>query len=357
MSKSVTRRFQALSDDRLRVVTILSSMVEGVIVLDAQGRILLVNDSFEAMFKHSRSELTGAFYYEKLRHYALNKLVEEVIETGKPRAQEIKIDLPKPKYFQVQASVAEANKKRSLILVFHDISGKRRQEEIRKDFVANISHELRTPISIEKGYLEALLDGAMADEIQAREFLEILQNNCGRMEHIVLDLLQISRIESGLNPVRAVSFSLKTHLEKNIDALRPLALKKNQTIDLRISPDLTMTADPDKLDHAFTNLIENAIKYTEAQGRIIIEAHETANEVTLHVKDNGIGIPAQDLPRVFERFYRVDRARSRALGGTGLGLSIVKQVVEAHGGTVSVKNNPEKGVHFTMTFPKQAGGA
>ncbi len=353
MSKSINHRLQTLSDDRLNIVTILSSMVEGVIVLDAQGRILLVNHSFERMFEQSENELIGAFYYEKLRHHLLNKLVEEVIKSGEPRSREIKLDLMRRTYFQVQASVAESKQKRSLILVFHDISVKRQQEEIRKDFVANISHELRTPITVVKGYLEALLDGGMANPAEARELLEILQNNCDRMESIVLDLLQISRIESGLNPVSSSPFCLKAQVEKAVDALRPLAMKKEQRIQVNVSPDLMIVADAEKLNHVFTNLIENAIKYTEAHGELMIEANETESEVSLHFRDNGIGIPSQDLPRVFERFYRVDQARSRALGGTGLGLSIVKQIVEAHGGRVSVKNNAQKGTSFTITFPKK----
>ncbi len=350
MSEKLETRLQSLSDDRLNVLAILSDMVEGILVLDAQGRIVLVNASFEKIFNVNRQELIGGFHYEKLRFHSLNELVDSVIETGAPLACEISLDLLPKQTLEVQASVAQPFEKGSVVLVFHDITEKKRQEEIRKDFVANISHELRTPISIIKGYLETLVEGKIEDQQQTKEFLEILQKNSNRMDNIVKDLLQLSRIESGLDPVRPVQILLKEHIEKNVVLFKPLSQKKKQILTVNIPSDLKLMADPEKLNQVITNLLDNAIKYTKESGKIEISALKKDDKTTLHIKDNGVGIPERDLLRIFERFYRVDRARSRTLGGTGLGLSIVKHIVEAHGGTVSVKSTPTKGSKFTLTF-------
>ncbi|MFQ5597631.1 MAG: ATP-binding protein [Nitrospiria bacterium] len=351
MAERLEKRIQFLSNDRLKILSILSDMVEGVLVLDADGRIVLVNASLEKIFGVSRKDLIGGFHYEKLRHHELNALVEAVIKTGQPRAREIDLTLPQKQSLEVQASVAQPFEKGSVVLVFHNITEKKRQEDIQKDFVANISHELRTPVSIIKGYLETLLEGGMEDRQQTKTFLEILRKNSTRMEHIIEDLLQLSRIESGLDPVRPVPIRLKEHIEKNVLLFKPLSQKKNQHLTVSIPNDLKIFADPEKLNHVITNLLDNAIKYTPESGEIRVRAVEKTGTVRIQVKDNGIGIPDRDLLRVFERFYRVDRTRSRELGGTGLGLSIVKQIVEAHDGTVSLSSQPSKGTQIELTFP------
>jgi len=235
-------------------------------------------------------------------------------------------------------------------LVFHDITEKKRQDAIQTDFVTNISHELRTPIAIIKGYLETLVDGGIDNPQQTKDFLEVLQKNSTRMEHIVEDLLQLSRIASGLDPTRPVKIVLKDYIEKNIALLKPLAEKKNQTLRVDIPDDLKIFADSEKMNHVITNLLDNAIKYTGDAGTIRISAYNKEDSIEIQIEDNGIGIPKRELARVFERFYRVDRTRSRELGGTGLGLSIVKEIVEAHGGCVSVSSKASKGTLFTLTF-------
>jgi len=352
MAERLESRIQFLSDDRLKVLSILSDMVEGVLVLDALGRIVLVNPAFEKLFGQSRKEMIGGYHYEKLRHHSLNALVDAVIESGEPRACEIGLEIPQRQVLEVQASVAQPFEHGSVVLVFHDITQKKRHEEIQADFVANISHELRTPISIIKGYIETLIDGGIADQEQTVAFLEILQKNSTRMERIVEDLLQLSRIESGLDPARPVEMPLLEALERTVVLFKPLAEKKKQTLSLVVPPDLKILADPEKLNLAMTNLLDNAIKYTGASGEIRILAKEEPDAVILEIEDNGIGIPNRDLIRIFERFYRVDRTRSRQLGGTGLGLSIVKKIVEAHGGQISVESKAEKGSRFRLAFFK-----
>lgn len=350
MTERLQSRIQFLSEDRLKILSILSDMVEGVLVLDANGRIVMVNTSFEKIFDVNQETLIGSYHYEKLRHHALNELVEAVIETGQARACEISLDFPQTQHLIVQASVAHPFEKGSVVLVFHDITEKKRQEAIQTDFVANISHELRTPIAIIKGYLETLVDGGIDDPKQTKDFIKVLQKNSTRMEQIVEDLLQLSRIESGRDPTRPVKIVLKDDIEKIVALLKPLAEKKSQMLTVDIPDDLKIFADSEKMNHVISNLLDNAIKYTGDAGSIRISAYDKDDAIEIQIEDNGMGIPKRDLTRIFERFYRVDRTRSRELGGTGLGLSIVKQIVESHGGTVSVKSRPSKGTRFTLTF-------
>lgn len=355
MAESLEKEIKEISDDRAQTIAILSGMVEGVLVLDEKGKVTLTNASFQKMFGFREEELIGRYHYERLRHHALNELVEEVIRTAASLSREIRLDAPLPQHFQVQASVTEGPQTRSVVLVFHDITEIKRQERIRKDFVANVSHELRTPLAAIKGYLETLADEGMDDPAQAKEFLSILQKNSDRLQSIVQDLLHLSRIESGLDPVRPEEMPLKECLEKNLQLLDPLVKKKGQRLSLSIPAGLTLWADLKKINQVFINLLDNAIKYTPDGGTIEIRAAEAEIEgwIEVAIQDSGIGIPKEDLARIFERFYRVDRTRSRELGGTGLGLSIVKHIVEAHGGKISAQSEPGKGSRFVLMLSKK----
>ncbi len=352
LAEDLQRKIQDLSDDRAKTLAILSGMVEGVLVLDDKGRIVLTNASFEKMFGLSGDPWIGRYHYERLRHHPLNALIKEVIQTGKPLSQELRLETSYRPHLQVQASVTEPSP-RSVVLVFHDITEIKRLERMRKDFVANVSHELRTPLAAIKGYLETLADGGLENREEAREFLAILQKHTDRMANIVRDLLQLSRIESGLDPIRPARIDLRETVDKNLLLLKPLAEKKGQALTVSIQQGLSLQADPEKLNQVFINLLDNAIKYTPEQGRITITASQTDEAVAIEIGDSGIGIPKEDLSRIFERFYRVDRTRSRELGGTGLGLSIVKHIVEAHGGRITVESEIGKGSRFTLLFPRQ----
>ncbi len=354
MADDLQRKIQDLSDDRAKTLAILSGMVEGVLVLDDKGKIVLTNASFERMFVLSGDTWIGRYHYERLRHYPLNALIEEVIQSGKPLSREIQLEIPPRPHLQVQASVTERTP-RSVVLVFHDITEIKRLERMRKDFVANVSHELRTPLAAIKGYLETLADGGLENPTEAQEFLTILQKHTDRMANIVRDLLQLSRIESGLDPIRPVPIDLREAVDRNLLLLKPLAEKREQTLAVSVPPGLSLQADPEKLNQVLINLVDNAIKYTPERGTIAVTASEGADRVVIEVRDSGIGIPKEDLGRIFERFYRVDRTRSRELGGTGLGLSIVKHIVEAHGGKITAESEIGKGSRFFLFFPKQPG--
>ncbi len=354
MTADVQEKIETLSSDKAKSIAILSGMVEGVMVLDGKGEVVLTNAPFEKMFGFSPTDLSGRYYYERLRHHTLNELIKEVIHTGRSLSKTIELEGPPPQYFQVQASVAMFPPHRFVALVFHDITENKRQDQIQKDFVANVSHELRTPISVIKGYIETLSEGRVEDQAQAKTFLDIIEKNSTRLENIVLDLLQLSRIESGLDPVRPGQVSLLDGVQKNINLLTSLVRKKNLRLTVTVPPTLQIWVDPEKLDQVLTNILDNAIKYTPEQGEVKIHALEEESDIRITIEDNGIGIPRKEHARIFERFYRVDRTRSRELGGTGLGLAIVRQVVEAHGGKVRVQSEIGKGSKFILKFPKHS---
>ncbi|MGA7827184.1 MAG: ATP-binding protein, partial [Geobacteraceae bacterium] len=241
------------------------------------------------------------------------------------------------------------------VAVFHDITDLKILEKIRKDFVANVSHELRTPISVIKGYAETILsEGKNLQPEKLVQFTEVIHSHAERLAHLISDLLTLSRIESGAIPLEPVPVSILSAVNRATHLIEQNARSKevllNKTDALANLPDIQ--ADPDKLEQVLINLLDNAIKFTPAGGTVTVDATDLGDRIRIDVKDTGIGIPPKDISRIFERFYRVDTARSRELGGTGLGLSIVKHIVQAHGGLVSVESTPGKGSTFSFTMRK-----
>ncbi|MDH5639954.1 MAG: cell wall metabolism sensor histidine kinase WalK [Nitrospira sp.] len=348
-----------LSEDRAQLLAVLTSMVEGVMVLDRRGSVLQINPALERMFGISRVEARGRPFAELFRHRQLNELVEEILRSRKNQEAEIVLPLT-GRCLQIEASFAggERDNEACIVLVYHDITKLRHLETIRKDFVANVSHELRTPLTSIKGYVEALLDGAQNDPDMASNFLDIILKQSDRLNLIIEDLLELSQIESGRISFREDPVDVHTVIDRSLSTIKPLAEKKGHrlvtTLDDRLPPAL---GDEDRLVQVLTNLLDNAVKYTPAGGTITVSARQGAQpdtaeppvgSIELSVSDTGIGIPESDRPRVFERFYRVDKARSRELGGTGLGLAIVKHIVEGHGGQVWVEANEPKGSRFIV---------
>ncbi|MGH7272936.1 MAG: two-component system histidine kinase PnpS, partial [Nitrospiria bacterium] len=349
-------RIKAMSEERAGLSAILSSMNEGVMVLDCQGGILMVNAALERMFYLKSQKMVGRSYPEVLRHYPIIELIRKVLETRLSQSQEVTIPTDHDRIFNVQASVVPDGHDQGIcaVLVFHDITEIKSMERVRKDFVANVSHELRTPMTSIKGYIEALIDGAKDDPKQCLDFLQILQKHADRLHTLISDLLVLSQIESGQYQWRREKINLKEMIDKAASMVRPVAARKRQDLSFAVPEDLgPHIGDPDKLTQVVINLLDNAIKYTPEGGQITVNASQTQDELKIIVSDTGIGIPRKDLPRIFERFYRVDEARSRELGGTGLGLSIVKHIIEAHGGSVSVESKPGKGSRFVLTLPNQ----
>jgi len=239
-----------------------------------------------------------------------------------------------------------------VVVVFHDITDLKRLERVRQEFVANASHELRTPLTSIKGYVEALAEEGWAEGSQTKKFLEIIERNVIRMDKIVSDLLLLSEIESREAPLKKEVFPLRTVVLSAVEALKKMALAKGQDLQTELPENLPAVAgDAQKIQQVIVNLLQNAIAYTDEKGRITVSGRVLEKRVEISVADTGIGIRNEDLPRVFERFYRVDKGRSREEGGTGLGLSIVKHIVEAHGGRVSVESTPGQGSRFSFFLP------
>jgi len=353
MAADLETKLTEISEDRGRLQAVLSSMVEGVLVLDRERKILLMNAAIARMFLLEDSAVLGRPLIEVFRHRQLHQLVQRTLESGADQSEELAMFIPDERIFSVQASVSEKGGV-AVVLVFHDVSSLKRLERIRKDFVANVSHELRTPMTSIKGYIEALIDGAKDDPRKCVEFLRIIQKHADQLTALLSDLLQLSTIESGRYQWQRGTIPVADLIGKAVHLLQPQAEKKGQTISTGSAADAgSVIGDADKLTQVLINLIDNAIKYSPAGGRITVEARQDATGVEIAVGDTGIGIPSKEIVRIFERFYRVDRARSREVGGTGLGLAIVKHIVEAHGGKVSVESQIGKGSRFIVTLPKQ----
>lgn len=363
MTDELRLKIEELSEDRAQLLAMLTSMVEGVMVLDYRGRILQVNPAWERMFGVTRAEARGRQSSEVFGHPELNTLVSTVLSTRTGQEDEI-ILTPSGRCLDVEASVAggEQDNEACAVLVFHDITELRRLENIRKDFVANVSHELRTPLTSIKGYVEALLDGGKDDPETSVRFLDIILKQSDRLNLILEDLLQLSKIESGQVQFKQEPLHIGSVVERTIAMIKPLADKKQHRLSSQVAADLPLiSGDQERLVQVLANLVDNAIKYTPEGGQITVAARripvtknmaDTQRDgVELTVTDSGIGIPEQDRPRVFERFYRVDKARSRELGGTGLGLAIVRHIVEGHGGQVWVEGNLPTGSRFVVRLP------
>jgi two-component system phosphate regulon sensor histidine kinase PhoR len=261
---------------------------------------------------------------------------------------------PVQKIFQINASpIFKKEEVSGCLLVIHDITEIRKLETMRRDFVANVSHELKTPLTSIKGFVETLLEGALEDKENNRHFLKIIQEHGERLNKLVDDLLSLSHLESKEILLEKGIFNLRQQVEKVIMGFKEQLKKRNVDIKNEIPANISINADKDKIEGVFTNLIDNAIKFNKENGSIKISSQQEGDKIKIIVEDSGVGIPDKDIPRIFERFYRVDKARSAELGGTGLGLSIVKHIVELHGGTVGVESVEGLGSKFWFTLPKQ----
>lgn len=333
---------------------VLSSMFEGIIVTDARGRILLMNPSIRKFFLVDAAP-EGKRPLEILRNTAVQDMVDRLLE-GKQRLirDEIRINRPQELVFQINGvPVMRGRDLGGVILVFHDITEVRRLEKIRQDFVANVSHELRTPIASIKGYAETLLEGALENITERREFVNIIYQDSNRLAFLIDDLLDLARIESGMMTMEFAAVDLEPLVLRTIGILDKTIREKKLSLRVDIPGGLPqVAADEKRLSQVLLNLLDNAVKYTPDGGAVTVRAAVKERFVQIDVVDTGIGIPEKDLPRIFERFYRVDKGRSRELGGTGLGLSIVKHIVLAHGGDVWVESLLAQGSTFCFTLPQ-----
>jgi two-component system phosphate regulon sensor histidine kinase PhoR len=348
-----------LGDEQAKVRTILDGMTEGVVALDDRGRLLLLNPAAREMFGVETGTAEGRLFLEVIRQKGLLDLVEEVRASGETARHELELGPPVNRVVAARgAPLGLGGDARGVLLVLHDVTELRRLERVRSEFVANVSHELRTPLTCIKGYLETLLDGALDDPAHARRFLEVAGTHAARLDRLIDDLLELSNIESGrvrLVPVRLELGDVVTGVAAMFE--RRIA-QNHQTLEGAVPPGLAVRADRDRLVQILVNLVDNAVKFTPEGGRVRIEAGPgPPGRVEVRVRDTGVGIPSTDLPRITERFYRVDRTRSRELGGTGLGLAIVKHLVQAHGGELRIDSTLGRGTTVSFTLPAGEGAS
>ena len=354
MSAEIKDKVNSLSSEKAKLEAVVSGMFEGVILTNEKGEIVLANPSIRKLFMVDSSP-EGKVPLEMVRNATIQDIVDKVIkEKQRLTTKEIIINIPEEKIIQINGvPVLENERLVGVILVFHDITELRRLERVRQDFVANVSHELRTPISNIKGYAETLKDGAINDKDNAKDFVEIIYRDSERLAQLIDDLLDLARIESGKMKMVFLPIDVQSTLERSIAIIANQAKEKAISIQLQVSATLPkILADEARISQVLINLLDNAIKYTRTGGIITVSARPKDKYIQIDVSDTGIGISEEEIARIFERFYRVDKARSRELGGTGLGLSIVKHIVQAHGGEVWVKSLVGKGSAFSFIIPK-----
>ncbi len=335
--------------------TILGAMQDGLLVVDARGHILLMNRTFEKLFE-IRGGAVGAPLLESVRHATLDRLIGETLRGGKALQSELMLtDSQANAERHVEVSAVPMNDgltTTGAVVLFHDITQLKRLDQVRSDFVANVSHELRTPLSILRGYIETLLDNPKTSREELSRILEVMERHSKRLGLLVDDLLNLARLEASDTNLDISQVRVRELFNNVIrDWEERLAAKRLEVI-VDLPPDAPeIRADETRLQEVLYNLLDNAVKYSRENGEIRLQAAQHGSEIVLSVSDNGIGIGKDDLPRIFERFYRADKARSRELGGTGLGLAIVKHIAQLHGGRMEAESELGRGTTIRVILP------
>jgi two-component system, OmpR family, phosphate regulon sensor histidine kinase PhoR len=361
--RSLARAMQAMSERVRQVVeraslelsrreTILACMAEGVLAVDRNLSVTFCNEAFAQAFSTRTPVAEGRTLYEVVREPLLREVLQRVVGSGKPETDRFQLPSAAGRWFEARALPVGDNPVRGAVIVLHDVTDIQRQEQLRKDFVADVSHELRTPLASIRGYAETLLDGALEDRGNNRKFVEVILAHAVRLNNIASDLLVLSELDSDAGPATPPErlgmmeiVASAVHSVESAASLRGIRLRSDGC------QQCSVLGYRFRLEQALVNLLDNAVKFNRPEGEVNVSCGPSENGcVFISVSDTGIGIPSDEIKRVFERFYRVDKARSRPAGGTGLGLSIVKQVVESMGGSVSVESQLGRGSTFTIVL-------
>lgn len=355
MAYNLNEYLQKTLQEKDQMETILASMVEGVLAFDLTGRLMLINKTAEKMLDVVWEESRECYFLEILENYQIANLLNNCLVDGQIQMAEVRLSPEDLEYYRVYITPIKGKEGTSqgAVMVLRNVTKLRQLEQMRSEFIANVSHELRTPLTSIKGFVETLLDGALEDHEVANKFLTIINAEADRLSELINDLLFLSRLETGDMEIVKEEIDSRALLDKIINLLQPVAMNKNIKICSEVQTGAEVfQARQDMIEQVLINLLDNAIKYSYEEGLIRIIISSQQDNIVLQVIDQGIGIPAESLTRLFERFYRVDKARSRQVGGTGLGLSIVKHIVESHHGRVLVESQENRGTIFTVILPE-----
>jgi two-component system phosphate regulon sensor histidine kinase PhoR len=355
MAAQLDERMKTVFQQRNELEAVLSSMLEGVIAVDRNERIISMNPAAGRMFDCDPAKVQGRNIQEVVRNLAIQRFVTRVLTTSEAISDDFILYRAEERTLNIHSSPLydSSSVQIGALLVMNDVTQLRHLENVRRDFVANVSHEIKTPLTAIKGFVETLQQGTVEDKAEQERFLGIVLKHVNRLSAILEDLLALSRMEqeNGIEEVRLSTGRIKEVIQTAIQVCQPKAVARDITISVDAAEDLTANLDATLLEQAFVNLIDNAVKYSDDGSQVRITAAQEKREVTIMFADQGSGIPNKHLPRLFERFYRVDKARSRKLGGTGLGLAIVKHIVQAHGGHITVESSLGQGSTFTVHLP------
>lgn len=355
LAQRLQRLTREINEEKSQLVAILAGISDTLLAVDRSGRLLFLNRAAEELFGLRSPQVLRRHLLEIIRHHELDQLLAEVLTTGETREKETRLFPGREQIFGVYLSpiFEPEGKINGAVILCRDLTNLKRLEQIRAEFVANVSHELRTPLTSIRGFVETLLNGSLEDARVSRRFLQIIQTEAERLQRLIDELLFLSHLESKKEPPSEKA-ELKEVLAEVEKVLGPSAAKKGVTLDFFTPEPLpSLKISKDFLEQVCLNLIENGIKYTPAGGKVEVSAERIGERVAVTVADTGIGIPAEGLSRLFERFYRVDKARSREMGGTGLGLTIVKHILELYQGKIMVSSTLGKGSTFTFTLPAE----
>jgi two-component system phosphate regulon sensor histidine kinase PhoR len=356
LAASLQRQMKEIEENEQQLTSIISNMVSGVMLVNQDGKVELLNSAMERFLSQHKGNLIGQPYEKVGERFALSPHIHAVFETNEKVHEEVHSYYPQERIMDAHLApyYGQGWQQRGVIVVLHDITEIRRLEKMRSDFVANVSHELKTPVTSVRGFSETLMSGEVTDEETTKQFLKIIHDESQRLDRLIRDLLNLSKIERQKMPLNLETLNM-TALVHEVSVTLQGAIEEKRTRLVLPDPskDVYLQGDEDRLRQIILNLVGNGINYTAEGGTVTVSLKENVEKVRLIIKDDGIGIPEESLPRIFERFYRVDRARSRHSGGTGLGLAIVKHLIESHHGEIEVESREGEGTTFTVILPKK----
>lgn len=359
MADKLDNTLCGILDKNIRIDTIINSMRDGIIAIDTNYKILIINTSACDIFGVNYGPgVIGKNLLDITKNSKINSFLEETIQNNQALTDEITIFSPRMVSNFIYKVYTNPIKRSEMkvqnvggVITLHNVTSVKKLEQIRTEFVSNVTHELKTPLTSIRGFVETLKDGAIEDTAVASKFLDIIDIEAERLYHLINDILQLSEIESMRNEDQVTQNSLNLIVDEVIQLLEPSALKKNIKLQVNIKPDVVIPVNKYRIKQMLINLIDNAIKYNIENGTVFINANKSHGTTTISIKDTGIGIPTKHHSRIFERFYRVDKGRSRNMGGTGLGLSIVKHIVHLYNGDIGIISEPGKGTEFIIRLP------